>query len=160
MKNFFAALICAGLLFGASGCGEKPKGDPKAPAAKGKEHSHGEGPHGGTLADWGGGAYHVEFTVDHDKKEATVYVLGGDEKTPAPIKTDKVNLVINDPKSEIELKAAPLPGEAAGSSSCFVGTHATLGIVKEYAGTLSAEVGGTPYTGDFKEEPHVEAPKK
>ena len=28
-------------------------------------HSHGAGPHDGTLADWGGGKYHVEFTVDH-----------------------------------------------------------------------------------------------
>jgi hypothetical protein len=165
MNKLFAFLICSGLLFGASGCGKKPEGD-KPPAAKGKEHthphphSHGEGPHGGTLSDWGGGAYHVEFTVDHGKKEATVYVLGSDEKTPAPIKTDKVNLVINDPMSEIELKAMPLDGEAAGSASRFVGTHDTLGIVKEYAGTLSAEVGGTPYTGDFKEEPHAEEPKK
>jgi hypothetical protein len=159
MNKLFAFLICSGLLFGASGCGPKAKDDPKAAKAKTGEHApHGEGPHGGTLTDWGGGAYHVEFTVDHDKKEATVYVLGSDEKTPAPIKTDKINLVINDPKSEIELKAMPQTGEA-GSSSRFVGTHATLGIVKEYAGTLSAEVGGTPYTGDFKEEPHVEAKK-
>jgi hypothetical protein len=162
MNKVFAALICSGLLFGANGCGPKtdPKADPKAAATKGKEHTHGAGPHGGTLADWGGGAYHVEFTVDHDKKEATVYVLGSDEKTAAPIKADRVNLVINDPKSEIELKAAPQTGEAAGSSSRFVGTHATLGIVKEYAGTLSAEVSGTPYTGDFKEVPHAEEPKK
>jgi hypothetical protein len=34
------------------------------------DHEHGAGPHGGTLADWGGGKYHVEFTVDHDAKEA------------------------------------------------------------------------------------------
>lgn len=163
--NKFFALLCLALL-SVSGCGPKAKDDtknapgPKAAAAKGQEHTHGEGPHGGTVIGWGGGAYHVEFTVDHDKKEATVYILGGDEKTPAPIKTDKVNLVINDPMSEIELKASPLPGEAAGTSSRFVGTHDTLGIVKEYAGTLTADVGGTPYTGDFKEEPHADASKK
>ncbi len=38
----------------------------------------------GTLADWGGGKYHIEFTVDHGKKETVVYVLGADEETPAP----------------------------------------------------------------------------
>ena len=54
-------------------------------------HGHGAGPHDGTLADWGGGKYHVEFTVDHEKQEATVYVLGSDEKSPAPIKTDKIS---------------------------------------------------------------------
>ena len=30
-------------------------------------HGHGAGPHDGTLVDWGGGKYHAEFTVDHDK---------------------------------------------------------------------------------------------
>ena len=44
-------------------------------------HGHGAGPNGGTLADWGGGKFHVEFTVDHDKKETVVYILGSDEKT-------------------------------------------------------------------------------
>ena len=27
------------------------------------------------------GKYHAEFTVDHDKKECTVLVIGADEKT-------------------------------------------------------------------------------
>lgn len=43
-------------------------------------HSHGSGPHGGPISDWGGGAYHFEFTVDHDKKEATVHILGATSK--------------------------------------------------------------------------------
>jgi len=156
MNKVFAALICSGLLFGANGCGPKadPKVDPKAAAAKGKEHTHGEGPHGGTLADWGGGAYHVEFTVDHDKKEATVYILGSDEKSPAPIKAQTIHLTINDPMTELDLAAQPLEGEAEGAASRFVGAHDTIGIVKEFAGTISGEVEGTPYTGDFKEEPH------
>jgi len=29
-------------------------------------HDHAPGPHGGTIVDWGGGTYHVEFTVDHE----------------------------------------------------------------------------------------------
>lgn len=151
------------------GCGQSTT---PAPAPQGKAgggdhkhdhdhaHSHGEGPHGGTLTDWGGGAYHVEFTVDHDKKEAAVYIVGSDEKSPAPIKADKILLTINDPMTELELVAKPLEGEPEGTSSRFVGNHDTLGIVKEFSGTITGDVEGTPYTGDFKEEPHDGAHKK
>jgi hypothetical protein len=157
MKRFFALMVCLALFSVVSGCGGPPAPAP-APAAKSstKEpaHVHGAGPHGGTLTDWGGGAYHVEFTVDHNKKETTVYIIGGDEKTPAPIKATSVHLVINDPMTELDLAAKPLEGEAEGTSSRFVGTHETIGIVKEFAGTISGQIDGTPYTGDFKEEPH------
>ena len=115
-----------------------------------EEHSHGSGPHGGTITEWGADAYHVEFTVNHDKKEATVYILGGDAKTPSPIKAEKIHLVINAPATEFDLAAQPLEGEKDGASR-FVGTHDNLGKVQEFAGTISGEVEGTPYTGDFKE---------
>ena len=118
------------------------------------DHAHGAGPHGGTVTDWGGGAYHIEFTVDHEKQAATVYVLGSDEKTPSPIKTDKISLVINDPETEIELVASPLDGETADNASRFTGTHETLGIVREFSGTIQGLVDGTPYTGDFSEAAH------
>jgi hypothetical protein len=118
------------------------------------EHGHGAGPHDGTLADWGGGKYHVEFTVDHDKKESAIYILGSDEKSPVPIKADKILLSIKEPSFQVELVATPLEGEAKGTSSRFVGKHDNLGIVREFEGTISAEVDGTPYAGNFKEEPH------
>src|SRR4051794_15154853 len=70
---------------------------------KNEGHEHGTGPHGGTVADWGGGKYHVEFTVDHPKKEATVYILGSDEKTPVPIKAkdDQLLLSIKEPAFQV-----------------------------------------------------------
>lgn len=166
MKRFFVLLACSALLHFVTGCGPTPAPAPTTPAKPssgdhGHDHpAHGAGPHGGTLTDWGGGAYHVEFTVDHDKKETTVYILGSDEKSPSPIKAKSIQLVINDPKTELELVAKPLEGEAEGTSSRFVGTHDTIGIVKEFAGTLSGEIEGTPYTGDFKEEPHDADHKK
>ena len=88
-----------------------------------------------------------------------MYIVGGDEKTPSPIKAEKIHLVINDPMSEFDLTAKPLEKETEGKSSRFVGTHDTMGIVKEFAGTISGEIEGTPYTGDFKEEPHAEGHK-
>lgn len=158
-------------LLAAAGCQQQapaPAPEAKTAPAESKDHNHGEGghthgghgagPHEGTLADWGGGKYHVEFTVDHDKKEATIYVLGSDEKTPAPVKTadGKLLLSITEPAFQVELTASPLEGEAEGSASRFVGTHESLGIVREFAGTISGDVEGTPYAGEFKEEPHGE----
>lgn len=117
-------------------------------------HAHGEGPHGGTVADWGGGKFHVEFTVDHDKQEATVYILGDDEKTAMPIDAKEITLSIEDPEFTAALKASPQDGDPEGSASRFVGNHESLGIVKEYEGSMSGAVNGTPYSGNFKEVAH------
>ena len=158
----------------AVGCGggdqPAPKPSTPTPAAStpakddhGHKHAaHGEGPHEGVVADWGGGKFHVEFTVDHDKQEATVYVLGSDEKTATPIKAadGKLLLSIKEPSFQVELTAMPLDGEGDGNCSRFVGKHEKLGVVQEFAGTISGEVEGTPYAGDFKEEPHGDHEKK
>ena len=117
-------------------------------------HGHGVGPHDGTIADWGGGKFHVEFTVDHDKQQATVYVLGSDEKTATPIDAESIELAITDPEMQVVLSANPQEGDPEGKSSRFVGTHESLGVVQEYAGTLTGVVDGTPYSGDFSEEAH------
>jgi hypothetical protein len=158
MKRWMSLLSLSGLFFIAAGC----KDDTPAPAANGvggaadseaktSDHSHGSGPHGGAVADWGGGAYHAEVTVDHDRKEVTVYMLGSDGKTPAPIEASTIALSINEPATEIELQAKPMEGETDGKSSRFVGQHKTIGIVREFAGTISGEVEGTPYVGEFAE---------
>lgn len=160
MKRFFVLSVCVGALSLGAGCSPSTEPAPAANHAAGggvgaeEGHHHAPGPHGGTVTDWGGGKYHVEFAVDHDKKEATVYILGSDEKSPLPIKADAVHLTINDPTTQLILTPQPLEGEPAGTSSRFVGTHDTIGIVKEFAGTITAEVDGTPYSGDFEEEPH------
>jgi hypothetical protein len=153
----------AAVFFVGAGCGEKsspsPKADGKAAKPKEEQHSHGAGPHGGALADWGGGKFHVEFTVDHDKQEATVYILATDEKSASPIKakegqiTAKIKGVKNKDNFELVLKAAPQPDDPEGKSSRFVGKHEKIGVVQEFAGTIIGEVDGTPYTGDFEERP-------
>lgn len=115
-------------------------------------HAHGPGPHGGTIADWGGGKYHVEFTVDHEKQEATAYILGTDEKTPVPIDAEEISLTIKDPSFTTTLAAKPLGSELMGGASRFVGTHESLGVVQEYEGSVSGVIDDTPYSGNFKEE--------
>ncbi|MFT5527622.1 MAG: hypothetical protein ACI9HK_005604 [Pirellulaceae bacterium] len=158
------SLLAISTLAIVAGCGGSQ--DPAPAGTQGNEqqqsgdhgHPHGghsAGPHDGTLADWGGGKFHVELTVDHDKQEATVYVLGDDEKTPSPIKATEIQLSISDPAMQVTLKAAPQEGDSEGSASRFVGNHESLGVVQEYAGTITGVVDDTPYSGDFKEEPHT-----
>jgi hypothetical protein len=166
--GFTAVAILASAIYSV-GCSQAPapaKAPAKGAAAKASDHGHshdndhhhdnGAGPHDGTLADWGGGKYHVEFTVDHDKQEAVIYILGSDEKTAAPVKAadGKLLLTIREPAFQVELAARPLAGEGDGTSSCYGGTHESLGMVREFAGTISGEVDGTPFAGEFAEQPH------
>ena len=158
-KSFIVGSVIVLAISFVLGCSQQSnKSDSKVSTseseASGSKHSHGSGPHGGTIADWGGGQFHVEFTVDHDKKEATVFVLGDDAATPSPIKAEKLLLSINDPQFQVELVSSPVNGESKGVSSRFVGQDEKLGKVQEFAGTISGEVDGKPYAGDFKEEAH------
>jgi len=146
------------------GCGEPAAKRFQASAAKadhgGKEdHSHGAGPHGGAIGDWGGGKFHIEFTVDHDKQEATVYILASDARKAVPIKArdGQISAALTGAKDkgtfEVALKAVPQEGDPEGKASRFVGKHEKLGVVQEFEGTITGENDGTPYTGKFKEEP-------
>lgn len=172
MKKYVSALTlltAIGTLTFTIGCGgsntsptTKTTAAPAQPSDESDDHSHeghshaghGAGPHEGTLADWGGGKYHVEFTVDHDRQEATVYILGGDEKTPAPIALAEIQLFIIQPEMEVLLQAAPQEGDPEGFASRFIGNHESLGVVQEYEGTITGVIDGTPYSGTFKEEAH------
>ncbi|QDS99263.1 hypothetical protein [Adhaeretor mobilis] len=166
MKNSLFTLSSVTALLSVSlmaGCGDKAAQEPTTQQTgtssttesdqshKIEGHAHGAGPHGGTIVDWGGGTYHVELTVDHDKQEATAYVLGSDENTPEPITAESILLTIKEPQMQLELMPAPSSGEAGGKSSRFVGTNDGLATVMEYEGTMSALVDGTPYAGNFNE---------
>ena len=168
MKSFSIATILAACVFSVVGCKQESAPSSVATDDHGHQHaageahtehsvaghSHGAGPHDGVIADWGGGKYHVEFTVDHDQQQATVYILGPDEKSPVPIDAESIDLSITDPAMQLTLTASPQDGNPDGKASRFVGNHEKLGVVQEYAGTISGVVDGTPYSGDFKEEPH------
>jgi hypothetical protein len=131
-----------------------PKGNEKS-AKKGgaDDHDHGPGPHGGTIIEFG--KWHGEFVVNHKSQEATIYILDEDVKNAVPVKADTLLLSIKDPQFQVDLKAVPLDGEAKGMSSRFVGKHEKLGKEQPFAGTLSGEIDGKPYAGDFKEKPEA-----
>ena len=154
IQSLPSCLMVVAVLALAIGCTGR-----ESPSKGGKnDHTHGAGPHGGALADWADGKYHVEFTVSHPDEEATVYILGSDEKSAVPIKAKDAQLLlkIKEPAFEVVLKSTPQKSDPEGKSSRFVGNHKKLGLVQEFAGTISAEVDGTQYTGEFKEEPEAE----
>jgi hypothetical protein len=123
--------------------------------AKKADHDHGDGPHGGVVFDLGGGKYHAEFTVSHPKQEATIYILeGGNEKKSAPVKAASMMLNIKQPAFQVELKPAKQASDPEGSSSAFSGKHEKLGLVQEFEGTVTVQIDGKPYAGDFKEVAH------
>jgi hypothetical protein len=145
----------------AVGCGT-PGSVPKAASVdQGKlkveredSHAHGKGPNGGVVFDFG--KYHAEFTVDHDKKECTVLVLGQDEKTITPVAAKDLTLTTKEAKTKDGKTVAPMTikllpqGESGGKASKFVGTDPGLGHVVDFAGTLIGEIDGKPSQGEFQ----------
>jgi hypothetical protein len=160
------SLFLIGLMV-VPGCTQKPA-DKGKDSSQGKDkdkdkdkgkggHAHAdEGPHGGALAEWGDEKYHAEFTVDHEKKQATVYILDGSAKKASPIAVETIQLSITNvkPPVQITLKADAEKDDPKGSSSRFVGTHEKLGVEMEFKGEISAKIGDTPYSGTFEEKPH------
>ena len=116
------------------------------------DHDHDEGPHGGTIIELGN--YHGEFVVDHEKEQATVYILDDAVKNPVAIPAESLTLSIKSPAFTTELAAKPQESDPKGNSSRFVGTHEKLGTVQEFEGSVSYKIKGKPFSGDFKEEAH------
>jgi hypothetical protein len=162
MKWLAGSVVCAALAL--AGCDKKnPEPDqlPVKTDIKVKkddhghnhdDHDHGAGPHGGTIVELG--KYHGEFTVDHKKKEATLYIYDGAIKKLVPLTTTKFTLSIAKPKFQVEMKAVPQEGDPTGKSSRFVATHEEFGKEAEYGGTISGEIDGKPYVTDFIEKEH------
>jgi YHS domain-containing protein len=160
MKRIPLSAIVSMALVVVAGCNRDQAGvsnKTDAPAAQGaasKDHGHEVGPHGGPLVEWGEGEFHAEFTVDHNTREATIYILGADAKQPKPITTDKVLLSIKQPLMQLELKPLPHAGESDGLSSRYVARHDVFATERSFAGSISAVVNGKPYIGDFQEKEH------
>ena len=157
MMKYANALGLTLMLAVLAGCGEQGKAPPKKDnkAVAHDDHDHGKGPNGGVVFDFG--KYHAEFTVDHDKKECTVVVLGADEKTVTAVAAKDMTVTTKEAKAK-DGKAVPAmtiklqaKDEKDGKASKYVGTDPGLGNVADFEGTVTGEVGGKPSQGTFKE---------
>ena len=160
MRSLRLALIFA--IAAATGCTKtsehksaaEDKGTTKA-ASESPDHVHGEGPNGGVVFDLG--KYHAEFTVDHDKKQCMVVVLGDDEKTPAAVAASELTLTTKETKTETGTTVPPMTitlkakNAANGKAAEFVGTDDGLGNVADFEGAVIGEIDGKPSQGEFQE---------
>ncbi|MEM9827724.1 MAG: hypothetical protein AAF958_14125 [Planctomycetota bacterium] len=166
MKALMLASLTT-LMIGLAGCSRDESDSQPSASAESRDqqasnddhhssghHAHGAGPHDGVVADWGGGKFHVEFTIDREQKQATVYVLGSDEKTSVPIDAETIELSMSNPKLQLVLSADPQEGDPEGRSSRFIGSDENLVVAGDYAGTLTGVVDGVPYSGDFHQHKH------
>ena len=151
-------VLCLGLAGCADPASRKSKGKPTnatTSAEEKKGHEHGAGPNGGVVFDLG--KYHAEFTVNHDKKECTVLILGNDEKTPKAVSASELTLTTKESKTKEGKAVAPmtiklLPHDGKdGKATRFVGTDPGLGSVADFEGTVIGEIEGRPVEGEFKE---------
>lgn len=164
----YAKMLSLGLLVAALtviGCSQpsvpppaaKDKDAAKKDSAKKEDHApHGKGPNGGVVFDLG--KYHGEFTVDHDKKECTILVLGKDEKTQTPVAAKEFTVTTKETKTKEGKVVAPMTikmlprDESDGKATKYVGTDPGLGNVADFEGTVLGEIDGKPSKGQFKEE--------
>lgn len=118
-------------------------------------HGHGAGPNGGVVFDFG--SHHAEFTVDHNKQQCTIVVLGDDARTPAQVGTTELLLNINKTKTAAGNAVAPMTitmkatDAQAGKAATFVGTDPGIGNVADFSGTVTGEIDGKPAMGEFDE---------
>jgi hypothetical protein len=155
--NTLRFALCLVITLGlAAGCSKPDRAT--APQAGGHGHDHPEkGPHGGALAEWGDEEFHVEFTVDHDKKQVVVYVLDGSAAKAPAVTADaiakvSVQLANVDPPVTIELKHDPK--ESGEKGIAFSGTHDKLAAKMDFRGTVAGTVNGKPFQGEFDEKGH------
>jgi hypothetical protein len=162
MRASYLPCLIATLVFAFAGCA-KPDAPKVGMKGGGHEHAHpDEGPHHGALIELGNEEYHGEFTVDHGKKEAVVYILDSTaKKAPKddPATITNVTLTISNvtPPATIQLKHDP--GRSGAEGIAFAGTHDALKEEKEYKGTFSVKIGAKEFTGDFEEKPHEHGKK-
>lgn len=157
-RSFAAvATACLALALTAGGCSNSK--DEKA--AQGQDehdhHHHGDhptaGPKGGAILEWGDHEYHLELLFDRAKQQATIYVLDHDMKKTEATEVETPQLKLDGVDELIPFVPAPLAGETAEKSSCYVATHAALAGKGPFSGRVTGKVKGkpNPYFASFNE---------
>lgn len=162
LTHGFACLsFLAALMLVVTGCSPTKTEPAKDHKKREKEGHSTEGPHGGTLVEWGEEEYHAEFTVNREKKEITVYILDKTAQKVTPIEAETVTVTLTNvtPSVQVVLKASPDGDEGKGKSSRFVGDE-TVGEKGAYKGQIEGKVAGVTYTGPFETNSEGKAIKK
>jgi len=149
--------LVSGLLIFAllAGCSQKPQRTTSSrptPTQSSEAHHHEhEAPHNGTLIVLGEEFAHLEFVLDSEKGELTVYVLDGEASNPVKLESGSLTLNLTQPKQEalvLSPVADKLTGETVESTSKFSANSEVLRGVTTFKGTLqSLTVKGREFSG-------------
>lgn len=155
-------LLFAALIWVVSGC---QPAEPVKPAGlptheHGHEHAHAEhGPHDGHLIELGSGKYHAEMVHDDASGLVTIYLLGEDAKTAAPIAEESliINAVVDGKPQSFTLAAKPLEGEPEGQTSRFeLADPALLAATDDpkSKARFNVTIAGSPFVGEIEAHDH------
>lgn len=121
-----------------------------------------EGPHKGTVVEWGEEELHPELVIDKKEGTVTAYIYGDHKDLhKAKLKAiDSKTLTLSlktTPPTTIKLEPAPADDkerkdDPKGKSTKFIGKHEAFKKDMKWEGTLSGKVGDKPYTGTFKQK--------
>lgn len=104
MKKLYITLLSLVMIF-CCGCDSQKPTDNKNTNNNKEEHGHHHhepGAHGGNILD-SGGTLHVEFVHDKDAGKVSLYILGGDGKTPQNLNSAPVvNLKTSDGPKQLK----------------------------------------------------------
>lgn len=166
MKTTLFLGLSAAIATGLAGCGAQPPATPPAntptkvseqtPPVATDEHPH-EGPHGGSLIEFGDEKYHGELVHDEKAGTVTVYILDGTAKKSVPIDAAEVtiNLKHDGNAEQFKLAAKADAGDPEGKSSRFVSDEKELAEDLDHEGAepqLVVEIEGNQYRGKIEHD--------
>ncbi|MFG0296184.1 MAG: hypothetical protein ACF8PG_09785 [Maioricimonas sp. JB045] len=123
-------------------------------------HHHDLGPNGGHLVELGEEEYHAEVAFDATDRVLTVYLLGPDAKTAAPIAAEAVTFALEggDEAQTITLAASPLETDGENLASRFASEAGavpeTVKDAEDLRGSVTVVIDGTSLTGEVSHDHH------
>ncbi|AMV16268.1 hypothetical protein [Planctomyces sp. SH-PL14] len=157
-RRTLGLILTGGLLLAGCENANQPKPvSNTTPVSKGDDHGHDHhdhahehGPNGGHIIELG--EYHGEVAMA-PTREISIYILGGDAKTAAPVEGATVKLVVKAEEKDVtlEAKSTPKDGETAEKSSRYViaadAVPAKVEDIEDVVGKVELTVGGKTTTG-------------
>ncbi|MDY3553298.1 hypothetical protein R5W24_002397 [Gemmata sp. JC717] len=136
-------------------------GEAKPDGAKGDEHAHKPGTHGGTIVALGKDSYHAEAVFEKGGK-VRLYMLGKEETRVQQVEAQTLSAFVTPEGSTdavpVAFKPEPQQGDAAGTTSLFVAALPEGLAGKKVQVTINnINVGGERFRIGFGNEAHGDA---
>lgn len=135
-------LAClAALLLAGTGCKDSSQDHSTAEHSHAHDHGHTHvAPHGGTVVVLGDEAFHLEFVLDQEAGQLTMWILDGHLENFVRVAAPSLRLraTIGSASHDLELAAvaSQATGETVGDASMFAGRADWLKTTPEFAAVI------------------------